>query len=274
MNTYVEHIISEFSPLNMLEDRGYRLLDSVAKSEVPGLAMMLLPNYCDYMILPKYSTYYVVNSQPLAYLQRQELDSLIIDVWNIVIGFSLALQKSSLISSTLNLYSTNRDWTDYTSKIVNIALGDLSKLRCDPNLCAFQALFDLIANIFEESSFADFSQLKSLSNFLSHSDLHFSNIISSKDGIYIIDFDNFCTAPAYSDLLLFSLLGLNSTEGLECSRNIMRNSVSRDLSLSADVAYSFAVVVILCNWSTLDHKVRLLHNANNVIEYLKEYNIV
>lgn len=274
MNKYVEHIISESSPLNLLEDRGYRLLEAVAKTEVPASAKVLLPDYCDYITKPKYSTCHVANSQPLAYVKSPERDLLRNEVWSLVTGFSLALQNSSLIKSSLNIYSTNREWSEYTSNIVDIAIGDLNKLRTDPDLCAFDALFDLIARIFEESSNGDFSELKTMSNALCHCDLHSSNIIVSEAGIYIIDFDNLCAAPAYSDLLLFSLIGLDAIEGLACSLNIMRDSISREVSLRADLAYSFAVVVILCNWSHVDHKIRLLHTANSVLKYLIEHGFI
>jgi hypothetical protein len=263
------HAISSNSPLLKLKDKGFALLNSINATGIPSLIEVLLPPLHEYVTQPYYYTEDLNSGFPIAVASSVRLTTLNDKAWEVITEMSLGFYCSQPIRSLLASYKSNHEWTHYPLEIARIAHRDLLKLSEDADLGCFADLFVVLIAIFDDAKLNSYELLKENLDSLGHCDLHSSNLVVDGDRIVIIDFDNLSLAPAYSDSIFYAVAGLLSTDGLERSLSRIKKIVGRDVLSGSDVLHAISIALMLANWSTHQHRVRILHAIRRVCNIMK-----
>jgi hypothetical protein len=249
-----KHKISKFSPLRLDIWGGYNILSLIANSNIVTVQPLILPEFDNYVDNLYYFTSILEDAYSLAKFIESDSDA-VQQAFSSVESFSISLFHLK--------QSINIDFSDsfvlYQKTLKTVAQFDLTfaDFHCDNCKKAFVLLLD------NDTSDDDFINC---SDSIIHGDLHGSNLISNNGCDFkIIDFENIHFGPAYSDVLIFSMLVPRAHLYLNKILSNMRSEIKRDISFSSDLRHALSVSFIQYFRSSGDVKQIVMDSIHNTL---------
>jgi hypothetical protein len=267
MTKIIEHVISTESPLIYLEDAGYSLLMAIGNTNIACAVPIILPSFSLYQERPMYFTAEVHGAIPIFSVGLDRYLSCALASWSSVINLTQALNSSDHIKLALASYNEGptSGWRQYPVELCRKARILLDDLGDELGKVVFQD----VNQIMEAAAVDDYRLIRSQSLCLTHSDLHSSNILATDERVVIIDYDNISVGPAFSDVILFSLLCENVSWGLPRALHALESVHGRKFICSIDFAHALSIAVILLSFSDITHKRQICVNIVETVGVIK-----
>lgn len=256
------HKISKFSPLKLDIYGGYKLLSLIASIKLDSVQPLVLPTFEDYLSDPYYSSVLLHDAHSLSFLIETNAESLE-NAFDCVEEFSKSMFQ---IKSSIDSHLSN-NFHLYQKTIHTIARQDLVFADFHCNECRTKINYFLNLNI-SDDNFLNFSDS------ILHGDLHGSNLLSNGDVFKVIDFENIHFGPAYSDVVLFSMLVPGAYAHLKKVLVNMQSIIQRDISFFSDVRHSLCIALIQYVRATADIKKEVMNSIHHTLIELSEIDLV
>lgn len=255
LDTY-QHNISSFSPLRLDLSNSYKLLSLISKMNFSSVQPFSLPEFELYKLNPTYSSNFFHDSQTLSVFMESNVECIEL-AFNCVESFSISMyQLRSIIDDEIvNSFFLFQESIHLTA-IESLINADFHCEQCEWNI---KSLLDFRFSLDDLLVSADS---------ILHGDLHGNNLIGNGSIFKIIDLENTHLGPAYSDVLLFSMLVNGAYQHLPHVLLNMKRGINRDLSFSVDVRHALCIAFIQYTRAINDKKNIVMDSIHNTFNQL------
>jgi hypothetical protein len=250
------HKISEYSPLRLDISAGYKLLSLISKVQLDSVQSISLPEFETYVFNSNYSSEFLHNSQPLSIFMESDFNC-VESAFNCVESFSKSMYR---LRSSVDFEVVNK-LCFYQETIQEIACRDFSTadFHCEKCKINIESLLKINLTQADFMTFADS---------ILHGDLHGNNLISDGGLFKVVDLENVHLGPAYSDVILFSMLVRGAHSHLANVLSNMRFVIEREVLFSADVRHALCISFIQYLRATGDIKTIVMESVHETFNQL------
>jgi len=235
-----KHSISIYSPLNLHEDKGYALLNTIkkySKADInAGIFEFEIPEKECFKSYRFYNSAFIKDCKTLSsilYDDKLSPNLVFTKAWKAVSNMALDLYQVAKKIPPRN-YPLWLNLDKYSHEII-YKIDNLHCLRCK--------LF--VQSLFSHKSLSDLSKKDKTPLTWCHGDLHASNLVFYKNNFFVIDLENLHPAPIYTDFFLFFLLNHSSAHFLiQCIENFANVNLKKTDFISS-ILHALKIFVIL-----------------------------